>query len=86
MLSLHTTLAFAAAFQNFDGITYGKGASVLKNLHKIIGADAFREGMRTYFKKHAWGNTTLADFLAALQTATDVNMSVRKPLLAGAML
>lgn len=56
---------------------------MLKNLHKIIGADAFREGMRTYFKKHAWGNTTLADFLAALQTATDVNMSVRKRLLRG---
>ncbi len=53
-------------FLNFDGITYGKGASVLKQLVYAIGMDAFRDGMRRYFQRHAFGNTTLADFLAAL--------------------
>ena len=52
------------AFLNFDGITYGKGASVLKQLVKYIGRDAFRDGMRIYFRRHAWGNATLDDFLA----------------------
>ncbi len=56
-----------ATFLNFDGITYGKGAAVLKQLVAFIGADGFREGMRDYFRTHAWGNTTLADFLAALE-------------------
>ncbi len=56
-----------ATFLNFDGITYGKGAAVLKQLVAFIGADGFRDGMRDYFRTHAWGNTTLADFLAALE-------------------
>jgi aminopeptidase N len=55
------------AFLNFDGITYGKGASVLKQLAKYIGPDAFRDGMRLYFRRHGWGNATLADFLACLE-------------------
>ena len=54
-------------FLNFDGITYGKGASVLKQLVAEIGLDAFRTGLRTYFRRHACGNATLADFLAALE-------------------
>jgi aminopeptidase N len=57
------------AFLNFDGITYGKGASVLKQLAKYIGPDAFRDGLRLYFRRHAWGNATLADFLACLEEA-----------------
>jgi aminopeptidase N len=56
-----------ATFYNFDGITYGKGASVIKQLVAEIGQDAFRSGLRTYFRRHAWGNATLADFLAALE-------------------
>jgi len=56
-----------ATFYNFDGITYGKGASVIKQLVAEIGRDAFRAGLRTYFRRHAWGNATLADFLAALE-------------------
>jgi aminopeptidase N len=56
-----------AALENFDGITYGKGASVMKQLAHYIGADPFRDGVRTYFKRHAWGNTTLPDFMGALQ-------------------
>jgi aminopeptidase N len=56
-----------ATFYNFDGITYGKGAAVIKQLVAEIGADAFRAGLRTYFRRHAWGNASLADFLAALE-------------------
>lgn len=56
----------AAAFSSFDGVTYGKGASVLKQLVAVIGMDAFKAGMKTYFARHSWGNTTLDDFLAAL--------------------
>jgi aminopeptidase N len=55
------------ALLNFDDITYGKGASVLKQLVATIGQDGFREGMRTYFRRHAWGSATLADFMAALE-------------------
>ncbi|MDP8905224.1 MAG: aminopeptidase N [Chloroflexota bacterium] len=55
------------AFLNFDGITYGKGASVLKQLVKAIGFEGFREGMRLYFRRHAWGNATLHDFLGCLE-------------------
>jgi aminopeptidase N len=56
-----------ATFYNFDGITYGKGASVIKQLVAEIGPEAFRAGLRTYFRRHAWGNATLADFLAAME-------------------
>ncbi len=56
-----------ATFYNFDGITYGKGASVIKQLMAEIGEDGFRAGLRTYIRRHAWGNATLADFLAALE-------------------
>ena len=59
------------AFLNFDGITYGKGASVLKQLAKYIGRDAFRDGLRLYFRRHGWANATLADFLSSLQEKTD---------------
>ncbi|GGL27821.1 aminopeptidase N [Phycicoccus endophyticus] len=55
---------------NFDGITYAKGASVLKQLVAYVGRDAFREGLRTYFRKHAWGNTTLADLLVELEATS----------------
>jgi aminopeptidase N len=57
-------------FLNFDGITYGKGASVLKQLVATIGLGAFRAGMRRYFKRYAWGNATLAQFLEALEEGT----------------
>ncbi|GGQ52371.1 aminopeptidase N [Kitasatospora griseola] len=52
---------------NFDGITYAKGASVLKQLVAYVGRDAFFEGARRYFKKHAFGNTVLGDLLDALE-------------------
>jgi aminopeptidase N len=53
--------------QNFDGITYAKGASVLRQLVAWVGQDAFLAGCRNYFERHAWGNTELSDFLAALE-------------------
>ncbi len=62
------------AFLNFDGITYGKGASVLKQLVKYIGRDAFRDGMRTYFRRHAWSNATLDDFLSCLEEASGATL------------
>ncbi|TDD74115.1 aminopeptidase N [Actinomadura rubrisoli] len=52
---------------NFDGITYAKGASVLKQLVAYVGRDNFLEGVRHYFQRHAWGNTVLADLLGALE-------------------
>jgi aminopeptidase N len=52
---------------NFDGITYAKGAAVLKQLVAWVGADHFFEGVRHYFARHAWGNTRLADLLSALE-------------------
>ncbi|MFB7620075.1 aminopeptidase N [Kitasatospora sp. NPDC056181] len=52
---------------NFDGITYAKGASVLKQLVAYVGSEAFFEGARRYFKRHAFGNTELGDLLGVLE-------------------
>ena len=53
-------------FLNFDGITYGKGASAIKQLVAAMGLEGFRNGMRIYFERHAYGNTTLSQWLDAL--------------------
>ncbi|GBQ00020.1 aminopeptidase N [Streptomyces spongiicola] len=52
---------------NFDGITYAKGASVLKQLVAYVGTDEFFRGVQAYFKRHAFGNTRLTDLLTALE-------------------
>ncbi|MFI6682352.1 aminopeptidase N [Streptomyces sp. NPDC050485] len=52
---------------NFDGITYAKGASVLKQLVAYVGMDEFFQGVQAYFKAHAYGNTRLSDLLGALE-------------------
>ena len=52
---------------NFDGITYAKGASVLKQLVAYVGRENFLDGVRKYFAGHAYANATLADLLAALE-------------------
>ncbi|MEO3754934.1 aminopeptidase N [Streptomyces sp. B6B3] len=52
---------------NFDGITYAKGASVLKQLVAYVGMDEFFRGVQAYFRRHAWGNTRLTDLLSALE-------------------
>src|SRR4051812_6927133 len=59
----------AQAMANFDAITYSKGASVLKQLTAYIGEDAFVEGLRAYFRDHAWGNTVLDDLMSAIGAA-----------------
>ncbi len=55
-----------AAKLNFDGITYAKGASVLKQLVAYVGREEFFSGVRRYFRTHAFGNTTLDDLLTEL--------------------
>ncbi|WP_026549200.1 aminopeptidase N [Arthrobacter sp. Br18] len=55
---------------NFDGITYAKGASVLKQLVAWVGQDKFMEGVRAYFSQHSWGNTELGDLLSELEKAS----------------
>ncbi|RFA08788.1 aminopeptidase N [Subtercola boreus] len=52
---------------NFDGITYAKGASVLKQLVAWVGQDQFLAGVSHYFKKHQFGNTELSDLLLELE-------------------
>jgi aminopeptidase N len=54
-----------------DGITYGKGASLLKQMIFQMGWDAFSGGLKIYFKKFAWTNTTLHDFISCLQAGYD---------------
>ena len=53
----------------FDGITYNKGAAVLRMFERWIGEDTFRAGVRAYLAKHAWGNAAYADFVAAISAA-----------------
>ncbi|MEV5201088.1 aminopeptidase N [Streptomyces sp. NPDC053720] len=60
---------------NFDGITYAKGASVLKQLVAYVGREAFLEGARRYFKKHAYGNTQLGDLLSVLTETSGRDMA-----------
>ncbi|HRC65106.1 MAG TPA: aminopeptidase N, partial [Dermatophilaceae bacterium] len=60
---------------NFDGITYAKGGSVLKQLVAYVGRDAFREGLRSYFRKHAWGNTTMGDLFAEFEAGSGRDLS-----------
>lgn len=60
---------------NFDGITYAKGAAVLKQLVAYVGRDAFLEGARRYFRAHAYGNTTLDDLLSVLAEVSGRDMA-----------
>ncbi len=60
---------------NFDGITYAKGASVLKQLVAYVGLEPFLAGLRSYFRAHAWGNATFDDLLGALEEASGRDLS-----------
>ena len=60
---------------NFDGITYAKGAAVLKQLVAYVGRDNFLAGLRRYFDAHAWGNATLHDLLGALEETSGRDLS-----------
>lgn len=53
----------------FDGISYGKGASWLKQMHYMYGEDTLKEGLKTYFSKYAFKNTELQDFVTELAIA-----------------
>jgi len=58
------------AESNFDGISYAKGAAVLKQLVAYLGRDSFFAGIRAYLAGHAWDNATLADLLRELEASS----------------
>ncbi|MGW0700593.1 aminopeptidase N [Streptomyces sp. NPDC002867] len=61
----------ASAMLNFDGISYAKGASALRQLVAWLGEKDFLAGINIHFKRHRFGNATLADFIDSLAQATD---------------
>ncbi len=65
----------AEAFTNFDGITYGKGASVLKQLAYYVGEENFRKGVANYLKKFSYRNTELQDFINEVAQASDKDLT-----------
>ncbi len=67
------TLAEAVA--NFDGISYAKGASVLRQLVAHVGRDSFFTGIGAYFAEHGWSNATLADLLRAVEAAAGTDLA-----------
>ena len=64
-----------AALQNFDGISYAKGASVLRQLVAFVGHEAFFAGLQAYLAKHAFGNTDLSDLLTEVEAASGRDLS-----------
>ncbi|ALG84468.1 aminopeptidase N [Gordonia phthalatica] len=65
----------AAVEVNFDGITYAKGASVLKQLVAYVGLEPFLTGLREYFAEHRFANATFADLLGALERSSGRDLS-----------
>jgi aminopeptidase N len=63
------------AIANFDGISYAKGASVLRQLVARVGRADFFAGIRAYFAAYGWGNATLADLLQALEDSSGTGLS-----------
>jgi aminopeptidase N len=63
------------AIANFDGISYAKGASVLRQLVATIGRDSFFAGIQAYFERYGWGNATLADWLATLTASSATSLA-----------
>jgi len=59
-----------SALTNFDGISYAKGASALRQLAAFVGDDAFLAGVRKHLSEHSFGNATMADFLGAVEEAS----------------
>jgi aminopeptidase N len=64
-----------SALLNFDGISYAKGASVLRQLMAWVGEETFFEGVRRYLTRHAYANTSLTDFLGALEEASGKDLT-----------
>ncbi|TFC26902.1 aminopeptidase N [Cryobacterium sp. MDB1-18-2] len=77
--STHPVVATITDFDdvlvNFDGITYAKGGSVLKQLVAWVGRDEFFAGVASYFAKHQWGNTELNDLLVELEASSGRDLS-----------
>ncbi|MDE0225964.1 MAG: aminopeptidase N [Gammaproteobacteria bacterium] len=63
-----------AAFANFDAITYNKGSATLTQLHHLVGPEVFRQGVSAYLRAHAYGNTTIDDFLAEISKAAGLEL------------
>ncbi|MER6983233.1 aminopeptidase N, partial [Streptomyces carpinensis] len=61
----------ASALLNFDGISYAKGASALRQLVTWLGEKDFLAGINTHFERHRFANAGLADFIDSLASATD---------------
>ncbi|MCX6457490.1 MAG: aminopeptidase N, partial [Actinobacteria bacterium] len=59
-----------SVYENFDGITYAKGASALRQLVAWVGEENFLKGLKAYFDKHAWKNTELSDLLKELSISS----------------
>ncbi|MFC4997173.1 aminopeptidase N [Dactylosporangium cerinum] len=64
-----------AAFLNFDGISYAKGAAALRQLSVLLGDDVFLAGLRVYFERFRFGNAALADFLAVLGEVSGTDLT-----------
>lgn len=64
------------AESSFDGITYGKGAAALKQLFFFAGEDAFKKGLQNYFKKFAFQNTELKDFIESIDSISPKNLKL----------
>ena len=62
-------------FNNFDGITYGKGCCVLKQLVFRLGTEPFRRGVSEYLKQYSWQNTENLDFIRSLSHAAATDLS-----------
>ena len=60
---------------NFDGITYAKGASTLKQLVAWVGEDSFLQGLKAYFRAHEFSNSEFKDLLGALEEASGRELS-----------
>jgi aminopeptidase N len=63
------------AIANFDGISYAKGAAVLRQLVARIGRESFFAGITAYFARHGWGNATLTDWLSALAESSGSSLA-----------
>ncbi|WP_033286794.1 aminopeptidase N [Streptomyces sp. NRRL F-525] len=61
----------ASALLNFDGISYAKGASALRQLVAWLGEKDFLAGINTHFARHKFANATLADFIDSLASGTE---------------
>ena len=68
---------------NFDGITYAKGASVLRQLVAWVGQEEFMAGVRSYFAKHAWKNTELPDLMRELEASSGRDLGAVVEAVAG---